>query len=454
MKRSKRFIALLCVLVVLIAALFAVKHIFEDKDEVVNETGSFPLTAYEADDVCGLRWTKDGMDMHFVLSGGVWLNASDAKYPADQEALSDLAKEAGELQAFRKLENAGDLSDYGLSEPEFTLEITWDGGEKTTCSQGDQTPFADGFYVSVSGNENTVYMIKEDLSSGFTADLNDLAVMEELNEIGEAVKIAVGDSLSAEYRESGDLIDDSVVWYLTDTGSALDTEAVEKLLSDILGLSWDALVDYSADEEALNEMLLTQDKAVTVCVTDADGQEFKLLVGAVNEEGDYYARLDGSNMVYTLSGNVKNVLDAKGSDMLCTSVAPVGFDEVSEIVFTLTDKAYTVLRTETAVPATNEEAEEEISVTVTVNGDTDLTNAAQSAWELTSALSASGYPEDETGRDWVFGFAVTLENGKSAEFSVYECSFDQYIIKSSDGRTMLADADKIDEIIRSVKQLG
>lgn len=454
MKRSRRMIALLSVLVVVLIANFAIQKVFKDTQDVVQEQGTFALSGHDAQDITGLKWTRDGQEMEFYLSGGVWQYAYDPEYPADQDMISGLSETAGSLEAVRKLENAAVLSDYGLSEPAFTLEVSYDGGENVTYSLGDQTPFADGWYVASSNAENTVYVMENDFSGKFVTDLNEYAVMEELTEIENAVKISVGDSFHAEHRDESSLLDDSVKWYAQDDSGGLDAEKVETLVENALGLEFNALVNYSADEEELAGMNLTGDTAVRVSITDDAGAERTLLIGAISQEGEYYARLENSHMVYTLSGNAGEVVGAQTKDMLSLSVAPVAFEDVQEIVYTVNGADTLIARMETVVKATDEEALDKTEETVLINGETAQNDAAAALWALTAGLEATEYAPDEAKGEVVLTFSVVLENGKNGSFMLYEYDASFYRIESGDGREMLVEADDVDKIIRHVKQLA
>jgi hypothetical protein len=61
-------------------------------------------------------------------------------------------------------EEPEDLSIYGLDKPQFSMEISFKNGDKTTLYVGNETPIAGNYYV-ITDKVNTVYTIGNYLSS-------------------------------------------------------------------------------------------------------------------------------------------------------------------------------------------------------------------------------------------------------------------------------------------------
>lgn len=454
MKKAKRMIALLMLLVIAAAANVVIGKINQaDEDVVSEEKGTFVLTEYEKDDVSGLAWTKGEDSVAFMLSDGQWQYTKDQEFPVDQAAAQALSDTAMEIRADRKIENIENMSDYGLSEPAFTLAISFADGTEIAYSLGDQTPFQDGYYLSVSGQDNCVYVVEDDFSGDFSLVLYDYAALETLPEIGEAVMLSVGNTFKAEYLDESKTVDREQKWYSALSGQPLDGEKMESLISIAMDLSLGALQDYNASDDALVEYALTEDTATEICIKDAEGSERSLLVGNMNDDADYYVRIKGSRMVYALSGNDQDVLFADESDMHILTVAPVSFEDVKEASFTIGESVYRIERNETVTQATDGEAEIK-TVTVTRNGVQTDGEQEKAVWELISALNATEYAfEAEAGND-ILSVTVKTVNDKSLEITVSEYDADSYLLSLSDERMLLVKADEIDRIIRHIKQFA
>ncbi len=454
MKKAKRMIALLMLLVIAAAANVVIGKINQaDEDVVSEEKGTFVLTEYEKDDVSGLAWTKGEDSVAFMLSDGQWQYTKDQDFPVDQAAAQALSDTAMEIRADRKIENIENMSDYGLSEPAFTLAISFADGTEIAYSLGDQTPFQDGYYLSVSGQDDCVYVVEDDFSGDFSLVLYDYAALETLPEIGEAVMLSVGNTFKAEYLDESKTVDREQKWYSALSGQPLDAEKMESLISNAMDLSLGALQDYNASDDTLVEYALTEDTATEICIKDAEGSERSLLVGNMNDDADYYVRIKGSRMVYALSGNDQDVLIADESDMRILTVAPVSFEDVKEASFTIGESVYRIERNETVTQATDGEAEIK-TVTVTRNGVQTDGEQEKAVWELISALNAAEYAfEAEAGND-ILSVTVKTVNDKSLEITVSEYDADCYLLSLSDERMLLVKADEIDKIIRHIKQFA
>ena len=165
MKRGKKMILLLAVLAVAVSGYFAVQGI--GKKQTVEETaGTFDLNAKTADDLIGLSWTVGENTLMFKLEDGVWQTMDETVWPVDQEALQNLADRLIGLQATRKLEKVENPADYGLETPAAAVTAVWKNGSSTTYTMGDATPFEDGYYLSLSEQDGTVYTISSSLASG------------------------------------------------------------------------------------------------------------------------------------------------------------------------------------------------------------------------------------------------------------------------------------------------
>ena len=451
MRKIKRLRAYFCVLALAIAANYAVPMIFDESESVEEDKGIFILNEMEADDVIGLKWVSEDTEMEFVLDSGVWKYKADAQYPANQDKLQALSKAAATLTAVRRLENVSSFSDYGLDEAAFTLTVTWSDGAVTDYALGDETPFGDGWYLTISDEKDIVYIVEDDFTGDYPTDLDDLCVMETIPEIGEVVKMEVGDAFLAEYRDETDIADETIHWFDALSGAPLDTDDVEKLISSAEDLAWEALVNYAADENELLNMNLTDETAIRITLTDEEGGERTILVGSKDENGCCYARLPESTMVYILAGSADDVLLPDAMALRALSVIPVDFEDVASVTYTMNGLTTTVERIETVMEATGEEAEDEVLTEILVNGEAVQSDSAESAWELIADIAAAGYKEDEIKKDVVLTVFVTLENGKTETITFNEESLNNYTITLQDGREMLVSADETDKIIRYVK---
>lgn len=479
MKRSVKLILLALVLVAL-AACYALAVRTGDKPEAGEETGSYPLSALTAEDMTALSWTYDGESRRFEKNGSVWVNADDASFPVNQQALGTMASRIAGLTAVRKLTDVEALSVYGLEEP--VLRVTAEGPDGATdYALGDATPFADGYYLSVSGDD-AVYTIETSLESAFDKTLLDLAQMETLPDAQDATRICVGEALDATLGEDG-------AWRDTLTGELLNGEAVASLVEDAQTLSWSALVAVSADDAALTDYGL--DAAATrVTLYRGEEEARTLLLGRENDDGDRFARLPDSGMVYTLyGGDVTALLEASADTLFDPTLVATELNDLQEAIFTADGATLTLTRAEEAAASEESapEAEEQTEVSdeadaeyaaadaatedgasedaaaedgeeaqppFTANGQAADAQAVADLWALLTQTQATARTDETAQGEAVLSVTVTATDGAQREIAFYAHDVESYLMPVSDAHALLVPADTVDRIVRTVKAMS
>lgn len=433
MKRMKKMILLLAALVILLGG-YALMNRETESSSVTEETGAFVLTDKTAEDLAGLEWTKDDETFSFTRTADVWSKTDSAEYPVKQSVVETLASNLLGLKAGRKMENVTDAALYGLSEPSFTVTARWADGTSTTWKMGDETPFGDGYYLSLSDQNDVAYTVGSSLKSIFNKTMDDFAEMEAVPSVADADRITVGSAFEASRQEESSTINASQYWYAAD-GRALD--GAEDLVTAFEAIAWDSLVEAVATEEQLAEWKL--DDAGAVAVTCYAGEESaSILFGAADENGNYYARLPGSSMVYSVAADsVTDLLAASVDHMISLALIETAYAQVQEAVFTLGGASYTLQQPVQEETEETEEAAEDPN---------------EALWQKVKALTADSHLAEAVSGSEVLAVSVTTQNGASARFVFSEYSADSYTV--TDGqRTMLVDAADVDALVRAIKSL-
>ncbi len=439
MKRSKKMLLLLLALLLCVGGYLGVQLLNADTASVTEKAGTFALVSHTADDLTALAWTQGENSFHFTKSDGTWSVTSDPAFPLNQEDTQAMADDLLALVGTRQLDGVTDLAAYGLAEPAFSVTASWSDGTSTTYAMGDETPFGDGYYISL-GHENIVYTIKDNIADIFDTTMNDLAVLERIPTATAATRLTVGKSsaggntLDIMKDEVSRTINEGELWYDSLTGAALDTAAAENLIAAAQSIAWSELAEPTASDEELATFGVDEASATAITLYEDETAVMTLLIGTQNDAGNYYARLPGSTMVYTVtSSDVSALLTASAESIPSMVIIDLAAENVQSATFTAGEAVHTW------VASAGEDAEDE--------ADTDELGAA--LWNSVLELKASSRIDAVTGTP-ILTVEVTAESGQSATLTFTEYDAQSYAVTVQE-RCYLVDAAEVDAIIRALR---
>ena len=436
MKRSIKLLVLVVVLALCVGGYLGVQQLNQTQ-QVSEETGTFDLTARVAEDLTGLSWTANDTTFDLTHDGGAWQRTDDPAFPMDQDKTQAVADDLLALTATRKIEDVTSPADYGLAEPAFTVTARWKDGTETTYAMGDDTPFGDGYYLLLSGQDTVIYTIEDDLSDIFDTTMNALAVLETIPAAENVTRLTVGDSLDLTLAEASLTINPDQLWYAAE---GYPVDGAEDLVEAIQAISWDELVTASASDEELTAWGL-DDAATAVTLYDGENAVVSILLGNTDDDGNYYARLPESAMVYTVAAaDVSDLLTVAAEDMRSATILSLPYEQVQAAALTAGSAEYTL---EPADVATDTDLE----------GQEAAEDPGEDLWTLVLGLTAAGEPEAAVPGDAVLTIEVSSVSGKEATLAIAEYDADSYQL-TMDGRTVLVSADAVDKLVRQVKQLA
>lgn len=477
MKRGKRALILAGVLAVLVLVYAGVQKSVSQPETVAEESGTYALTAHTAEELTGLQWTNgDGEEqetLHFVKTGEEeqWQADGDETFPVEQDSVEKLAETLTALEADRKLENVENPGDYGLAEPAFSLTAAWSDGTETVYAMGDETPFGDGYYLSLSGEEGTVYTVEDSLKSAFSGTLLSFAQKEELPAVENVTRLTVGDTLdmegTAETAEGEE--EASLHWVWKATGEKLDGDEAEALIDEAKNLSWTELKAVSTDEEALSGYGLTEEQAVAITLYDGETAVWKLLTGAAADEGGRYVRLPDSAMVYTadvdalLEADIGSLYDPALTDLNAEDVSTISVkagEQVWEFAAASAEETEETEETVVADSAAGETTEGEETSSDETSGESgektsDEENAEPARWEQLfeklSALQATGRVTETAGTTPVLEAQIVTVKGEKETFAFFLYDESSYLMPINETTGYLFSADKVDQLLRTLR---
>ena len=354
MKREKKLLILSGVLVVCVAGAVVISRIDFEEKMTGTETA---IVDVDSSEITYLAWNYENNDVAFTCQDGTWVYDSDDKMPVDQELLNEIAENLSSITSDKKVEEVQSLSVYGLSDP--SCRITIKTADNTyEISVGDET-FSDG-EVYISNGDDYVYLTSADLVDEVSYSLLDCVQKEEIPEMESISQLKVVNEGTQDmvYKEnSGYCYSDAYTYYLQD-GDAwkhLDNENTEEAFTTMTEFSWEACVDYYAEESELASYGLDEpDAEVSVTYqpaqdeetsneeeTSTEEQNFVYEVGTANDA--YYAKLKDSNIVYSITEDVYNAaVDASYDNLKPEEVILLDWDTVDSIDVTFNGNVYTI----------------------------------------------------------------------------------------------------------------
>ena len=439
MHRSKRLLILVGVLAVVCAAAFLATRVQEQQEQV--EASGETVLAIDAGSVTSLAWTSGEAEYAFHKDE-TWIYDADEAFPVSAEALEELLAPFSSFNAAFVIRDVTDYAQYGLEEPECTIEIGT-AEASYTIALGDMSAMDDQRYVSIG--DGNVYLAVSDPMDAFAVELSDLIDNDEIPQMDTVTALSLTGAVEetiAYVEEGGPSYSDEDVYFLQsgEESLPLDTDLVEDYLGEIRSLVLTDYATYNATEIELASFGLN-DPALTVTVeyeqqaeAAEEGAEpettagtLALHIGRVEEETEesaeeteesaedaqeeaqyaYYLRVGDSPIVYNLSDADGEALFAGSYDDLRHRQVFWGdFDDVAQATILLDNQTYTLTaqtaETDETADAAAESAEptaaaeEDAEITWTCNGEpVDVTGIRDKLAALTAEEFTSEAPADQ-----------------------------------------------------------
>lgn len=184
MNRAKRLYILLGVLVAASVITFAVSRIEERKEEIRNSDEV--VLEIPSDSVESLSWEYDSNSFSFHKDEN-WIYDSDEAFPVDAETINEFLSPFEEFGVSFIIENAEDLSQYGLDNPVCTINIGT-ADETYTIELGDFSTMDSERYVSIG--DGNVYLVTNDPLDYYDAELSELIDHDDVPQFDTVSHIA------------------------------------------------------------------------------------------------------------------------------------------------------------------------------------------------------------------------------------------------------------------------
>ena len=475
MKNRKKalIIAMICLAAAAVLYLLVVKmNQKEANSESDDSDDSLVISSVDSGQITAISYEKDGKSLSFIKEDGTWYDAEDKKFPVNQDSLTTMTNTLGAVSATRKLEKPEALSEYGLDSPVLTVRYTASDGKEAEFIVGDTNDAAGGAYLKISGDD-AVYLVSSDFADSFNSDIYQLADMESfptitsdsitdisVNSNGHTLEIKNdsegGQTVLENGKEQENCASSSVSQFISAVTGITFKSHVEYNCKDLskYGLDQptaDVTVDYtttetvssgdSDDSESANstddtkaasaesaaentsetaDTGETETEAETVRVA----KQVVLHIGSQNDDGDYYAAMDGSKEVHVISADtIKELIGKKASDFIDNEILSGTLSNAKSIDVTIGSDSWHLAKEEVAESETEAETEEKW-----YEGDTEIAlTDLSSVYSDLSGMSAEKILDTAAKPTGDAAMSVTVKWEDDTEttisFTAYDSSF-------------------------------
>ncbi len=269
---------LVILLVVLAAACIATILVsgHEIKKEQIKESGE-TILQIDPDTVTFVSWEHNGSSLTFTKEDTAWTSSDDSTLPVDADKISELLDTFNPLTAGFVIENADNLSQYGLDKPECTITLTASDTDYTIELGGFSTMDQERYLSIGDGN---VYLVTTDPLNAFDRELDYFTKTDDIPKLQSADSISFsGTLIAAPYTitydaENAAAYSDADIYYCDN--AAYDSEKITSYLEALSELDLGDCVNHSytaaeASEYGLDKPALTAE--ISYDETDDSGKK-------------------------------------------------------------------------------------------------------------------------------------------------------------------------------------
>jgi hypothetical protein len=298
------------ILVVVLAGLGAYIYFVDSKRPAASADGSSAtkekVFTVEAEKINELRVTAQGETSLLRKDASGWKMIEPAPIDADPPEVIGVASALSNVDIVRVVdENATNLEQFGLANPQITVEYKAEGGGSGTLKLGNKNA-TQGEIYALKNDEKRVLLISAFQESSFNRkpfDLRDKKILKFDRDKADAIVLAKG-------AESLELKREGSEWKVArPVPSRSDFSTIEGFLTRLSSSNMSKLVEQDAKDLAKYGL----DKP-TMTVTIGAGSAKTVLEVGKTENGDMYARDASRPMVFTLDSTLATDLNKSFDD--------------------------------------------------------------------------------------------------------------------------------------------
>lgn len=193
-------IGMLLALVVLAAVFLGIRQYNKNTASATSTTEDTQETVLDvnSDDITSFRYVYEGETYAFEKKGETWYYTDDHSLNLNQERIKAMILKVAPLKADQVIENVTDMSQYGLADPERTIQYET-ADRSVIINVGNLNSMTSQYYIAFP-SEMKVYAVTTNVVTGFNYTLDDL--VEETTEATETAETETAETETTESVET------------------------------------------------------------------------------------------------------------------------------------------------------------------------------------------------------------------------------------------------------------
>ena len=193
-------IGMLLALVVLAAAFLGIRQYNKNASSATSTTEDIQETVLDvnSDDVTSFSYVYEGETYAFEKEDDTWYYTDDHSLNLNQERIKAMILKVAPLKADQVIENVTDMSQYGLADPERTIQYET-ADRSVIINVGNLNSMTSQYYIAFP-SEMKVYVVATNVVTGFNYTLDDL--VEETTEATETAETETAETETTEAVET------------------------------------------------------------------------------------------------------------------------------------------------------------------------------------------------------------------------------------------------------------
>lgn len=199
-KKQRQMIGMLLALVVLAAVFLGIRQYNKNTASATSTTEDTQETVLDvnSDDITSFRYVYEGETYAFEKEDETWYYTDDHSLNLNQDRIKAMILKVAPLKADQVIGNVTDMSQYGLADPERTIQYET-ADRSVIINVGNLNSMTNQYYIAFP-SEMKVYVVATNVVTGFNYTLEDL--VEETTEATETAETETAETETTEAVET------------------------------------------------------------------------------------------------------------------------------------------------------------------------------------------------------------------------------------------------------------